>query len=236
MQVGRVSLALVIAVALGSGCSSGSSKPGTTTTSASTTSSSAPASTSSTTVPAAAFSSAVWPWVASSLRFRDPVAATRSFATRYLHMTAPVVGAFQQGDSRSGEVSIRPKANGPVTTAIVRQLGNDGTWWVIGAATDNIRISTPAALDTITSPVALRGTSTAFEATVNVSIRQDNVNAALAESHVMGGSNGQMGPFDATVSFPPPASRAGSIVMYTISAEDGHVAEATVVRVGFGST
>lgn len=232
---GRVSLVLVMMLVLVSACGGGSTeKPG----APSATTSSAPVATtsSSTTIPTSVFSPAVWPWIASTVRFRDPAGAARSFATAYLHMTQPVIGAFRQGDSRSGEVDIRASMTGPVTTVIVRQLGSDGTWWVLGAATNNIRLTTPTALATITSPVAVRGTSTAFEASVNLSIRQDNSSSPLTESYVMGGSNGRMGPFAASISYPRPTSSAGSIVLYTISPKDGHVAEASVIRVRFVST
>ena len=94
-------------------------------------------------------------------------------------------------------------------------------------------LSEPAALALVTSPVRLRGRSTAFEATVNVSIRQDDHGAALAEGYVMGGANGQFGPFDASMRFAHPTSRYGAIVMYAISSENGHPAEATVIRVRF---
>jgi Immunoglobulin-like domain of bacterial spore germination len=90
-------------------------------------------------------------------------------------------------------------------------------------------------LATITSPVRLRGSSSAFEATVQVSIRQDDNSKALAEGYVMGGSL-QMGPFDSTFKFAQPTSHYGAIVLYTISPEDGHVSEATVIRVRLSPT
>jgi hypothetical protein len=121
-----------------------------------------------------------------------------------------------------------------VTTVIVRQI--DGSWWVLGAATPNIVLTQPAALTTISSPVQLRGTSTAFEATVNVSIREDDVTKPLVESFLMGGSNGQMGPFNASFTFPAPTHNYGAIVLYTISSANGNVAEATVIRVRLASS
>ena len=148
-------------------------------------------------------------------------------------MVAPVLGAFRAGDARSGEVSLRAKANGPETTVLVRRLGTDASWSVIGSSTPNIQVSAPAVLATIGSPVEVRGTSTAFEATINVSIRQDDHATALAETYVMGGANGQMGPFQAAIKFSPAQSRYGAIVFYAISSETGHVAEATVIRVRF---
>jgi hypothetical protein len=117
---------------------------------------------------------------------------------------------------------------------IVRQI--DGSWWVLGSATPNIHLTQPAALAKIRSPVRLRGTSTAFESTVNVSIRQDDIAKPLVESFLMGGANGEMGPFDASFAFDPPRSSDGAIVLYTISAANGHVAEATVIRVRLSST
>ncbi len=120
-----------------------------------------------------------------------------------------------------------------MTTVLVRLLGTDGSWWVLGAGTPNIKITEPAALTSIATPVRLRGTSTAFEATVQVSIRQDDATKPLAETFVMGGANGTMGPFDAKVAFTAPTAHTGAVVMYTVSSADGHVSEASVIRVTF---
>jgi len=68
----------------------------------------------------------VWPTTASSTRYVTPRAAATGFATDYLHMVGPMVGAFQQGDSRSGEVPVQTGVSGPVTSVLVRQLGSDG--------------------------------------------------------------------------------------------------------------
>jgi hypothetical protein len=185
--------------------------------------------------PAGDLSSAVWPVASGPTRFSAPVDAARSFAVDFVGFTDPVVGTFRAGDSRSGEVDVRPRATGPVTTVLLRQLGNDGSWWVIGSATPNIRVQDPSALDTIASPARLRGTSTAFEATVNVEVREDGNRQPLGSGFVMGGSMGDLGPFDGTVTFTSPRAAAGAVVLLTRSAEDGRVWEASVVRVRFGS-
>ena len=52
----------------------------------------------------------------------------------------------------------------------------------------------------------------------------------------MGGSNGEMGPFHASFTFPTPTSRFGTIVLSTISPATGHPAEATVLRVRLAPT
>ena len=79
----------------------------------------------------------------------------------------------------------------------------------------------------------LSGQSTAFEATVNVQIRQDGALAPLKEDIVMGGYNGVMGPFSKMVNFTKPTATAGAIVLETLSAKDGSISEASVIRVRF---
>ncbi len=174
---------------------------------------------------------AVWPFASSSTRYHDPVAAAKGFAVTYLGFVNPAVGAFQQGDSRSGEVAVRTSNTGPVTTVLVRKLTPDNTWWVLGAATPNLQLKSPAALASISSPVTVSGQSTAFEAVINIEVRQDGTLTPLAATTAMGGSNGQMGPFSKAVPFARPVAPGGAIVVKTISAKDGTTAEASVIRV-----
>ena len=189
--------------------------------------------------PASDYTPAVWPFVDAATRFTDPVDAARSFAVDFLGFRSPVVGPFQQGDNRSGEVAIQPMGEnglpGPVTTVLVRRLGTDGTWWVLGAATANIQIAEPQPLAAIASPVHLTGTSTAFEANVQTQVREDGNPAPLGQHYVMGGSMGEMGPFDGYLSFTPPRAPYGAVVLLTASMANGDVAEASVVRVRFGA-
>jgi hypothetical protein len=177
---------------------------------------------------------AVWPWETSSTRFQDPVDAARSFATEFLGLTAPVVGPFAKGDSRSGEVEVRPRSNGPVSTVFVRQ-GSDDSWWVIGAANEDIVLDEPEVMDEIRSPVRLRGTALAFEGTVQVHIREDGRREPIGKGFVTGGG-GDPQPFEGTIEFSAPRASAGAIVLFTESAEDGRVWQAAVVRVRFANT
>lgn len=189
---------------------------------------------SSTTTTGPDTTTAVWPFVTSSTRYDDAIAAARGFATDFVGFSAPVVGEFMQGDSRSGEVEIRPRANGPVTTVFVRQLGPDDRWWVLGAVTAGLQLAEPEALATVSSPVRLQGMSTAFEATVGVEIRQDDSRTPLATGFVMGGSMGEMGPFDSTFTFGRPGAPSGAVMLFTESMENGQIWEASVVRIHFG--
>ena len=175
---------------------------------------------------------AVWPFASQPLRFDDPAAAALSFAVEYLGFVGPVLGPFQPGDPSSGEVEVQPLADGPVTTVVLRQLPPDDSWWVLGASTPNLLLTSPAALDDIASPASLSGQSTAFEGTVNVQIRQDDTLEPLTRTFFTGGSMGEITPFSTVVTFDPPTAAAGAVVLATFSAEDGRLWEVTVVRVG----
>jgi hypothetical protein len=176
---------------------------------------------------------AVWPRTGSALRYHEPQDAAHGYAVQFLGFRDPVVGKYKAGDLRSGEVTIKPNTSGPTTTVFVRQLGSSGDWWVIGSSTPNIQLAAPTALEKITSPAHLSGTSTAFEGQVNVRIYADGVDKPIVERSIMGGSMGEMRPFDATIQFPAPRSSAGTIVLSTTSMEDGTTAEASTVRVLF---
>lgn len=177
--------------------------------------------------------SAIWPFASTPTRFATPELAAQTFALDYLGFTNPVMEPFQQGDTRSGEVPVRSSATGPTTTILVRQVTSDDSWWVIGAVSANILLRTPTALQAIPNPVLLKGTSTAYEAVVNVQIRQDASLVPLARTTVMGGSMGVMGPFTKKITYSTPIASGGAIMMYTLSAKDGSVLEASVLRVTF---
>jgi hypothetical protein len=177
---------------------------------------------------------AVFPDPSTSPGFDDPVAAARAFAVDFVGFTDPLVGDFMQGDARSGEVEVRPTASGPATTVLVRRLGTDGSWWVLGSTTSDITLDTPAAGDTITSPVTLTGSALAFEGHVSVEVRRDGVREPIGSGFVTGGGD-VVRPFSGEVAFTGAApGERGALVLLTDSAEDGRVRQAVVVRVAFG--
>jgi hypothetical protein len=175
---------------------------------------------------------AVWPFADGDLRYDDPTEAAAGFATDFLGFEDPVVGEFMQGDSRSGEVEIQPQDDGPVTTVFVRQLGSDDTWWVLGAATANIEFDYPVAGTAVDTPLEVTGSAQAFEGTVQVQVRVDGELDPIGEGFVTGGGD-SMQPFSGSVEFESPQGGWGAVVGLTLSAENGQVWEATVVRVGF---
>ena len=217
--------AAVLALALGAAaCSSG-------TTSSSTTGASTQPQ--RTTEPAPATTSAVWPLAASTTRYSSPEGAATGFARQYLGMPAPVVGSFAQGDSRSGEVPVRSTPTGPITTVLVRQLGTGSSWWVLGCEAQDITLTTPAWDAIVSSPVSLTGSSLAFEGTVQTQVRQDGTAQPLGTGFVTGGS-AEKAPFSGALDFTTPSASRGAVVLQAISAKDGSVLEASVVRVRLG--
>ncbi len=218
-----VIVVVVVVVALGSWAlvaNSHSPAPTTTTTT--------PAPVTTTTAPP---SSAVWPLGRSG--YTDPVAVARAFALRYLAMPTVVTSAYRAGDSRSGEVDVRPSDRGPVTTVLVRQLSGTETWSVLGAVGQDLTITTPPSLSVVRSPLTVTGTSTAFEGVANLELRADGQSAPVASAIVHGGSMGVVGPFHGVLSFTTPTARAGALILFTRSAKDGSLLVASVMRVWF---
>jgi hypothetical protein len=177
----------------------------------------------------------VWPLVGTSQRFDDPVSAARSFAVDFVGMIDPVVGAFQQGDARSGEVPVQPRADAPVTTVLVRQLEDD-TWFVLGSSVDDIRIDLPEAGATVSCPVHLTGEALAFEGVVQVAVRADAAAEPIGTGIVQGGG-GPAAPFDGTVDCDTSqlgsGPRYGALVLSTEGGEDSRIWQVAVIRVAF---
>jgi hypothetical protein len=182
--------------------------------------------------PAVDTTTAVFPSGAGAPRYDDPVAAARAFAADFVGFTDPVIGPYRAGDNRSGEVEVRAKSTGPATTVVVRRLGTDGSWWVIGAAADTITVTSPEAGDDIASPVTVAGRALAWEGNVTGEIRQDGTRAALGTGVFTGGGDTTR-PFSGSISYRAPSQPYGALVLVTHSAEDGRVWQASVQRVAF---
>lgn len=194
-----------------------------------------PTTNSTTTTTMAPDTTALWPFPGSSVRYATPEEAARSFATEYLRFDDPLLDGFQAGDARSGEVPLRPRARGPVTTVLVRQVGLGDDWSVLGAVTANIDVTAPAAFAEVASPVRVAGRALAFEGTVQVEVRAAGEFGAIGAGFVTGGGD-VMRPFEGTVGFETPGAPHGALVFFTESAENGQVWEAVAFRVALRST
>ena len=178
-----------------------------------------------------ALRTAIWPWAATDTRYDAPVRAATSFATDFLGFDDPIVGEFTAGDSRSGEIELRTFANGPVTVVFVRQLTADDTWWILGAASENIIIDEPATGDEVTSPLTVSGSASAFEGTVDVELRADGNGEPIFNGFVTGSGAPEPGPYSETFAFTSPGASGGALVMLSRSPEDGSVLEASALRI-----
>lgn len=177
---------------------------------------------------------AVWPWAETSTRFADPTAAVTSFAVDYLGFVDPVVGDFQAGDARSGEIEIKAGPVGPTTVVFVRQLSDDDSWWVLGAAAETITVDAPTQGAVATSPLTISGTASAFEGTVGVELRADEQGEAIYEGFVTGSGGPELGPYEDTIEFTSPGATGGALVLISRSPEDGGpVVAASALRVFF---
>jgi hypothetical protein len=168
--------------------------------------------------------------------FFDAEATALEFARSFIGMPAPVTESITDHEDGSTTVVVRPKPASPVKTRIfLTHLGTDHrAWSVEQASTDHIVVDRPAYLAHVTSPLELTGTSIAFEAVVRVEVRQDGqaFGQSLGATTVMGGGT-ELQPFRGSIAFDRPTARAGTVVFFTDSAEDGSIVEATVVRVAF---
>jgi hypothetical protein len=179
--------------------------------------------------------SSIWPFASATIRYTNPVTATKAFATTYLGFTDPLVGTFRPTSQSRGAVSLKASSNGATTTVLLRRFGSRGSWWVVAARTPNIVVSIPSDSQSISSPVMLAGRSTAYEAVVNVQVRQAGSLVPLARNVVMGGAGLALGPFSKQIAYAAPSSNKGAVLFRTYSAKDGSVVEATVVPVTFRS-
>jgi hypothetical protein len=170
--------------------------------------------------------------------FADPRSVAWSFTHKFLDMPNGVTAPFKpKADTirTIGTVAIRPDAASSQLTTLVLQKVAEDAWTVTGATTHDIQVDQPTNGTDISSPVHVSGQSTAFEATITVDVRTAGSKAAnLGTKAVMGGSNGQMGPFSDDVSYTAPAQTTRGVIVFSIiSAKDGSTAAATVVGVGF---
>jgi hypothetical protein len=175
----------------------------------------------------------VWPDPGGSLRYDDPVDAARGFAEDLIGFENPILGPFMEGDSRSGEVEVRAVPNGPATTVMVRRIGPEDAWWVLGSVTADIDVTEPIPQSAIDNPLQVRGRARAFEGTVQVAVYRDGSTAPLGSGFVTAGGGSELEPFEGSIPFESPHGGWGAVVFFTTSAEDGQVWQATTVRTGF---
>ena len=157
--------------------------------------------TTSTTAPATV-QPAVWP--AADVVLATPEEAASGFVREVLAVE-PVLGDFQQGDSRSGEIVVfSPGEGGPPNPRgllFLRQLGPADGWFVIGAGSDLASITIPATGDSVPrGPLTVEGIGTGFEATLVVRAFAAGDPARVFDQQVvMAGNFGTPLPYSTTL-------------------------------------
>jgi hypothetical protein len=164
--------------------------------------------------------------------YDDPVEAAREFALA-IGFADPVTGDFMAGDGQSGEVEVRAVESSPPSVVFVRQLDDEGGWYVLGATTESIEVDAPEAHEVVTSPLIVAGRARAFEGTVEVLLRADDVDDPLVEDFVTGSGGPDLGPFEGSFDFEPPDVEGGALLFLSRSSEDGSVIEVDALRVFF---
>jgi hypothetical protein len=138
--------------------------------------------------------------------FPTPEEAAEDFVQQALGVP-PVLGELQQGDARSGEIEVLSPGEGANPTSVVRsrlllrQLGPDDGWFVIGAGNDDASIGSPASgAEVPAGPVTVSGRARGFEANVVVSaFGAGNAADELAREVTTGGALETPEPYTVTL-------------------------------------
>lgn len=168
------------------------------------------------------------PWHRAVAAHTDPVAAVEEFVAFFGFEAGTTLGDFQPGDTRSGEIEIRPPMLGSPfdparptpdqadllasdydmarwssTTAFVR-LGADDQWIVIGAASDSLIVDLPLDGTVVSSPILVAFTNEIITSRLEVQVWAAGAATPLAARNVTSGFGGvyTLGQFDELVDVP----------------------------------
>jgi hypothetical protein len=172
-------------------------------------------------------------WPAPGAGEAEALDAVGSFAEEVLGFVDPDYSDYQAGDNRSGEVEVRPVADGPVTTIGVRQMA-DGAWYVVVVSSSEVELIRPAARSAVDHPLDVEGWGRGFEGQVRVAVFERGETTALAETTVTAGSGEEPEPFTGTLDWPARGTGGwGVVVATTAGGSAGTTWAATAVPVGF---
>lgn len=174
----------------------------TTTTEASTSTTAEPTTTS--TEPVTLEQPAIWP--AAEVVFSTPGDAAEDFVSNVLGVP-PALGEFQQGDSRSGEIEVLslPEGGGEGvirSVLLMRQLGPDDGWFVIGAVSAANTIASPESMAAVAAgPVEVTGEGRGFEGTLVIEAFVAGDSELFEQQITQGGSFETPEPYSVTLDF-----------------------------------
>jgi hypothetical protein len=191
-----VTLLLMFMIPLMLGCGSQDPPVSTPDTTADETTTSQPADTTSstggpsTTTPSDPLDVPMAIWVSSGPEADTPESAAEA-AVRELLGVTPVLGEFQAGDSRSGEILVfSPGENGPMQRSLLllRQMGPDEKWSVIAAINPDIGIDAPPAGSLQNAGMlTVSGMARGFEGTIIVSAHRVGADREVLDMRIAAG-------------------------------------------------
>ncbi|MFP5322331.1 MAG: Gmad2 immunoglobulin-like domain-containing protein [Acidimicrobiia bacterium] len=173
-----------------------------------------------------------WPAPSSGDASDDPVALVTRFAEDVVGFSDPVVGPHQAGDSRSGEVEVRPVEDGPVTTVGVRRMSDD-RYYVLFATTSEVELLLPTAGSAIDHPLEVEGWGRGFEGQVRVAVLDRGEGEELGHAYVTAGGHGELAPFTTELSWENPGGGWGVVVAAVLGGDDATTWAATAIPVRF---
>lgn len=161
----------------------------------------------------------------------DPGELAADFAD-LLGFSDALVGEYQAGDARSGEVELRPLADGPVTTVGVRRMSDDHHY-VVFAATSEVELTAPTAGSAIDHPLLVEGRGRGFEGQIRISVFGRETGDELGAGFVTAGGVGELEPFVGEIPWDNPGGGWGLVVASVIGGPESTTWAATALPVGF---
>jgi len=226
----RVLAVLILGALLAAGCgktldarpgADADTGPGTATSATATVAATPATTTTTTTAPAAptALDQALWPAPEQARAKSTPRGVVHAFVEKFVGMENPVIGEFEEGEPRAGEVPVLRRGEDGLATdrvvAIVAVRKLDGKrWFVTAALSDEIDLESPEVLDEIASPVRVQGQGVAHEGNIVVSLHKAFRRKPLARQSVIAGATKRVG-FSANLAFERPSVSAGAILVRT---------------------
>jgi hypothetical protein len=174
------------------------------------------------------------------------VATARAFLANQLGMSDMVAGPFRSTGARAGEVGFRHKygegrrllpQTGPYAV-VVRLQRLPAGWWVLGVDGRSIQIASPARLQRISSPLAVRGSAEVYEGTLYFKVTQDRPgrDLLLGQGFVDGSASTKPGDLGQLRFRQPASTGPGWVTFYDASADGSNgIVQATMVRVQFAA-
>jgi Immunoglobulin-like domain of bacterial spore germination len=178
----------------------------------------------------------------------EPREAALSFLTEVVGVTDPALSSFQSERPGLGTFDLYERAEdgtvrtGRVASTIEVRRFDDGRWFVTGASSADVVISSPTGLTAVASPLQVEGEGHGFEGTIVVSLLARSTadsGSPLGSVSVIAGSGEALEPFSVSLPFSAPAAPDTGILLAsdTSGLEDGVTRfSALAVRLGAAGT